>query len=110
MSSNTLRVSGSFVCVVLIALLLSSVAFGQVADGNLVGTVLDSSGAAIPGAMVEVENMATGVKNTVTADDSGFYRVNNLLVGKYNVKASANGFTGARSTQVQSPSFAVGSG
>jgi hypothetical protein len=81
-------------------MLLSSGAFGQVADGNLVGTVLDSSGAAIPGATVEVENMATGVKNTVTADDSGFYRVNNLLVGKYNVKASRDGFTSATVSQV----------
>src|SRR5437762_13549224 len=100
MSSNIRRVSGSFVCAILIALLLSSGAFGQVADGNLVGTILDSSGAAVPGAMVEVENMATGVKNTVTTDENGVYRVNNLLVGKYNVKASKPGFTSATVTQV----------
>src|SRR5262249_22996545 len=60
-------------------------------DGNLVGSVFDSSGAAIPGATVEAENVATRVKASATAAETGFYRFNNLLVGIYKVTASRTG-------------------
>jgi hypothetical protein len=77
----------------LIATLFSGLAFSQTQDGNLVGSVLDSSGAAIPNAKVEVENIATGIKSTTTSDATGFYRVNNLLVGAYKITASAPGLS-----------------
>src|SRR5262249_47437062 len=75
-------------------------AYAQVQDGNLVGSVLDSTGAAVPNARVEVENVATNVKAATMADASGFYRLNNLLVGTYKVTASAAGL--APSTRVVS--------
>ena len=65
--------------------------FGQATDGNIIGTVTDATGAAIPGAAVVVENVATGVKTTVKSDASGEYRAPNLLVGTYNVTVSAPG-------------------
>jgi hypothetical protein len=80
--------------------LLSANSYGQATDGNLVGTVLDATGAAVPNAMVEVENMATGVKSSMIADGNGFYRFNNLLVGSYNVTATATGFTPATVSKV----------
>jgi hypothetical protein len=81
--------------VILIAALFSGLAFSQTQDGNLVGSVLDSTGAAIPNAKVEVESIATGVKSTTTSDATGFYRVNNLLVGAYKITASASGLSGS---------------
>jgi hypothetical protein len=88
--------------VILMATLMSGLAFGQAQDGNLVGSVLDSTGAVIPGAMVEVENVATGVKATTTSDESGFYRVNNLLVGTYKITVSKAGLaTGSREVNVE---------
>ena len=63
---------------VLIAVLLTGFAFAQAQDGNLVGSVLDMSGATVANAAVEAENTATGVKTTVTTDANGFYRFNNL--------------------------------
>src|SRR5580692_8471171 len=81
------------VCALLTAALLTATAFAQVQDGNLVGSVFDSSGAAVPDSKVEVENIATGISAATVADARGFYRFNNLLVGTYKVTASANGLT-----------------
>lgn len=64
----------------------------QVISGDLVGTVLDKSGAAVPGASIEAVNAETGVKYTTKANDAGEYRFTNLPVGSYNVSASAASF------------------
>src|SRR5262245_57061789 len=99
MPSRKLRVGVSLLCVLLLGV-FTQTGFPQSADGNLVGTVFDSTGAAIPGATVELENLATGIKSTTKADAAGFYRFANLLVGRYSVKASANGFTPATVNQI----------
>ena len=44
---------------------------------------------------MEVQNAATGVKTVAKADAGGLYRFNNLLVGAYNITASAPGFATA---------------
>src|SRR5690242_15675678 len=75
------------------ALSLGANAFGQVQDGHLVGSILHSTGAAIPNAKVEAENTATGVKVSTTSGADGFYRLNNLLAGTYKVTGSATGLT-----------------
>ena len=64
----------------------------QVISGDLVGTVLDKSGSAVPAASIEAVNVATGVKYTTTANAAGEYRFTNLPVGAYNVSASAANF------------------
>src|SRR2546430_9854161 len=76
-------------------------AFGQAQDGNLVGSILDPTGAAVPNAKVEAENIATGVKTATTTDMSGIYRFNNLQVGAYRITASAPGFATAGLNDVQ---------
>ena len=73
----------------------------QLISGNLTGTVLDKTGAVVPGATVEAVNTQTGAKYETKANDAGEYRFNNLAVGTYNISASAanlatttiNGFT-----------------
>src|SRR5262249_6056747 len=77
--------------VLLTGILTTATSWAQLQDGNLVGSVFDSSGAPIPGAKVEVENTATGITVTTVADPTGFYRFNNLLVGAYRVTAGAAG-------------------
>ena len=59
--------------------------FGQAADGSVLGAVLDPSGSAVPGAGVELENTATGVKSATKTDASGLYRINNVLIGNYTI-------------------------
>jgi|SRR5688572_23868168 len=75
----------------LFGLLGASYLFGQAQDGNILGAVLDPSGSAIPGATVELENVATGVKVTSKSDKSG--RFNNVLIGTYSITVNAGGFT-----------------
>jgi hypothetical protein len=78
------------------ALMLGLVAVGQVSaqiiSGDLVGTILDKTGAVVPGASVEAVNVETGVKYTTKANDLGEYRISNLPVGTYNVSASSSSF------------------
>lgn len=93
--SRLLRVAS----VILLTAGLSAVSsFGQVTDGNLVGTVYDASGKVIPDASVGATNTATGVTAGTKADQSGVYRFNNLPVGSYSVTVSAAGFA---STQIK---------
>ena len=60
--------------------------------GILVGSVTDSSGSAVPNASVEAKNLSTNVTSTTKANKNGEYRVDNLLVGRYSLTASAPGF------------------
>src|SRR5690242_1244329 len=74
-------------------MLMSESSFGQAADGNLVGPVVDVSGGAVANADVELVNVDTAVKSTTKTDDMGGYRFGNILVGSYNITVSASGFT-----------------
>jgi hypothetical protein len=76
----------------LFGLLGASYLFGQAQDGNILGAVLDPSGSAIPGATVELENVATGIKATTKTDSAGLYRFNNVLIGTYSITVNAAGF------------------
>src|SRR5437763_3600550 len=62
---------------------------------SLSGTVVDTSGAVIPGADVKIKNNGTGEEqNTVTASDGGF-SVQSLPGGVYSVTVSLMGFKSA---------------
>ena len=73
--------------------LIASSATAQEARGTIQGRVVDASGAAIPGASVEVLNVATGVVTPTTTNEEGNYRVAFLIPGNYTVTASLTGFS-----------------
>src|SRR5262245_1334573 len=83
-----------------VTLLTNKNLFSQAMDGNLVGLVIDASGAGVPEADVSVVNIDTGVKFVGKTDSSGAYRFGNLLVGRYDLTASATGFTTASFKQI----------
>ena len=64
----------------------------QVTTGAITGNVTDSTGAAVAGATVVVTNQGTGVPQTLTTDDSGFYSAEGLPVGLYRIEISKPGF------------------
>ena len=66
--------------------------FAQAVSGNIVGTVTDSSGAAVVGAEVVATKVATGVSATTKTSSTGEYRFDNLLAGTYRVTAKSSGF------------------
>ena len=80
-------------CILCIGLTFTGTAFAQAISGDLTGTVLDTSGAAIPNATVTAVNDETGVKTTAQTNSGGVYRFNNLAVGRYTLTANASGFT-----------------
>lgn len=65
----------------------------QTTSGSITGTVLDSSGAALPNATIVAKNEGTGVETRSITNQAGEYRVQNLLVGTYTMTTSAPGFT-----------------
>src|SRR5207248_2820931 len=60
--------------------------------GQLVGQVLDTSGASIPGAELVVRNEETNFTRTVTTDDAGRYAATHLPLGQYEITVRAAGF------------------
>jgi hypothetical protein len=60
--------------------------------GSIVGTVLDSTGAAIPNAKIRVTAPATGFMREVKSTADGGYVCPLLPVGIYNVSVESSGF------------------
>src|SRR5882672_11627083 len=69
-------------------------------DGAIGGTVTDSSGAGITGATVTVTSKATGLVQSTTTDDTGYFRVAKLQPSTYTVKVGASGFAAFTSENV----------
>src|SRR5262249_32872583 len=60
--------------------------------GAVVGTVIDSTGAVLPGVSVTVVNDRTSVPRVVTTDGRGDFQVANVDAGTYTVTFSLAGF------------------
>ena len=78
-----------------LSLFLAVPARAQVAGASLSGTVMDTSGAVIPGATVSIKNTATGESRDVSTDKDGFYTAPNLIPDPYQITVSARGFATA---------------
>jgi hypothetical protein len=68
--------------------------------GSISGTVMDATGAAIPRVAVTATNTSTGVAQTITTDDRGFYAFPSLPVGRYEIEIQSAGFKPYRRTDV----------
>src|ERR1043166_5987823 len=68
------------------------IAWAQGPVGTINGTILDPTGAAVPGAAVVATNNATGLKSNTTSTSAGAYTLPYLPAGTYNLRVSASGF------------------
>jgi Tol biopolymer transport system component len=68
------------------------IASAQVLYGSIVGAVTDPTGALVSRAEVKVINTSTGLSREVAADDVGYYSIQNLPQGAYDLSVSATGF------------------
>src|SRR5690349_7040336 len=68
---------------------------------TLSGTVIDTSGGAIPGATVTIKNDQTGVTTTVLTSSAGAFDAPALNPGTYTVTVALSGFKTAVLTQVE---------
>ncbi len=77
---------------VILCLLVGGLAWGQQTTGNLYGTVMDESGAALPGVKVTVTGI--GATREQFTDANGAFRFLAIDPGSCNVKAELDGFGG----------------
>lgn len=67
-------------------------AFGQVGNGTITGTVSDPAHAVVPGASVQATNAETGVVYSGVTTNTGNYTITDLPVGTYSISAKVSGF------------------
>ena len=78
---------------VLAALLIYAPNAGaQVLYGSIVGNVTDSTGAAVPGATVSIEQTETRLKRELVTDAAGAYHFTAVPTGTYTVTITMSGF------------------
>jgi len=77
----------------IVELFLRSAVLAQMPTGAIRGTISDPQGAVIPRALVTVVSKTTGESRRVTAGEDGFYTVENLMPGLYEVAVEFQGFT-----------------
>lgn len=80
------------------AICLAMQANAQLTTATLTGTVTDSSGAAIAGAAVKLDNVNRGTSRTSSTDAGGRFSFDFVQVGSYRLTVTQTGFeTGIRS-------------
>ena len=83
----------SLLALVLLVAVLCVPSVAQEARGTIQGRVVDTLGTGVPGATVEVLNIATGVVTPTTTNEEGSYRVPFLIPGTYRVTVTLEGFS-----------------
>src|SRR5215217_4543223 len=94
MTLTRVRRPGTSVCLVLLAFLSAgaSGARAQVLYGSIVGNVTDSTGGALPGATVTIEQSETQFKREAVSDSGGGYNFNAVPPGTYTISITMTGF------------------
>ncbi|MBZ5551502.1 MAG: carboxypeptidase regulatory-like domain-containing protein [Acidobacteriia bacterium] len=97
------RFRASYAVMVCLAayLCLTSFGFAQTFRGTILGTVMDNSGAVVPGAGITVKNSATGLTRTTATDTVGNYVVAELPIGTYELTVEMKGFQRAVVTNLK---------
>jgi hypothetical protein len=72
----------------------------QVTSGTILGSVQDTTGAAIPGATVTATAPAVGIKRTVSSSGNGTFSLPNLDGATYDLTVSAKGFESQTKTGI----------
>jgi hypothetical protein len=81
-----------FTCV---AALVCFPALAQFDTATVSGVVRDAAVAAVPSSRVTLENVATGVRKTTLTDQNGSYTFFDVAIGRYTLRAEAQGFKAA---------------
>jgi outer membrane receptor protein involved in Fe transport len=87
-------------CLLFLCLLLPLPLLAQSSTGSISGTIVDDSGAALPGVTVQATNSATGATRSSVTNASGYYQLALLPPATYTVEASLDGFQSIRRDQL----------
>jgi hypothetical protein len=81
-------------CLFVLVFTASPSLFGQAASAAIKGTVLDASGAVVPGAAVVITNASTGFERKLTTNDAGIFSATDLQpAAGYKVTVTKPGFS-----------------
>jgi outer membrane receptor protein involved in Fe transport len=64
----------------------------NVATGQVFGTATDPDGGTVPGVSIQARNAATGFTRSAVTDASGFFRIDLLPSGTYEIRSDLEGF------------------
>src|ERR1700730_360989 len=92
LNSRLARFSTLAIAILVLLQCIAGRAFAQRTTASVAGSIVDNSGASIPGAHVIVRNLSTGVERTVSSNDLGYYVVSSLPAGPYSLAVSKAGF------------------
>ena len=81
-----------FVLTIALLVLLPRLSFGQAINAQVTGTVVDSSGAVIPGANVALTNTLTQQVRSFVSDSSGGFVFPDVVPGTYSLRITKDGF------------------
>jgi hypothetical protein len=87
--TKNLRIAGA------LALLALATTLNAQITGDLRGVVLDPSGAAVTTATVTIKNLENGQTRTTSVNQEGSFNFSLLQIGRYEVRAEAQGFRNA---------------
>jgi outer membrane receptor protein involved in Fe transport len=90
-----------FGSVAALLLFCGSATTAQTFRGTILGTVTDSSGAAVSGASITARNMDTGLERTTQTSGDGSYSIPELPLGTYKVTVAKDGFQTSVTTDVK---------
>jgi hypothetical protein len=92
MFSPRLRPLFALACLVSLVVFERATLGQNAVSGTVIGTITDATGAAVPGATVELRNTAKGITYRATTNDSGNYTLSNAQPGTYTVSITKTGF------------------
>lgn len=99
---HSLRVHLAILTLTIFAFVFPSAAICQgITTGTLAGSVTDPSGAVVPGAEVQITNLATGAKLDQKSAGDGSFRFSAVPIGTYSASVTASGFAGETISNVQ---------
>jgi len=76
----------------ILAMLMPVLSWGQNLNSSISGQVTDPSGAAVPDVQLRLRSLETGIAATTTSGSDGLYSFQNLQRGAYELSATAKGF------------------
>ena len=77
---------------VLFLVVLVALAASIAAAQSITGTVVDTTGAVVPGAKVEIRNVVSGLARDTVSDNAGSFTISNLPLNPYHLTVTASGF------------------
>src|SRR5215475_5004096 len=89
---NVMGMSKRLLLLALICVSVFTVGVGQAVKGSLLGTIIDSNGAAAAGATITITETRTNISATTATNQDGNYVFANVKDGIYRVEASQKGF------------------